>query len=104
MNIEKLKQKINTQPQWATLELIDLIDSMTPKYTINFMYIGGYELLRDGTIIETAHSIKDIHSILDNYEVNYDETITDPYTLVDSVKAVWAKRHNNGGGSGWIEY
>ena len=70
---------------------------------ITLSYIGGYELLRDGTVSETVNSLKELQSFLDERQMEYDKDITDLYVLANTIEDAWEERNDDGGGSGWIE-
>jgi hypothetical protein len=105
-----MKQKeiikiINTKDNWDSKELIKFIKSENKKQVnITFCWIGGYELLKDGTRKEKCKSLEDVQDVLSNWDFEYDNTITDPYELVKSIEKEWEDMRNDGGGSGWIEY
>lgn len=104
MNQNEIIAIIQTKESWDSKSLIDVIKDIDKKQiNIDFCYIGGYELLTDGTKTKTCKSLKDIQILLDDFEVEYDETISDPYQLAESVRCEWKETWNDGGGSGWIK-
>lgn len=85
--------------------MIKLIKSQDKKQTnIKFYHIGGYESLKDGTQTEICKSLQDVVDLLNEYEIEYDETIENPIKLVKSIETKWSKLWDDGGGSGWIKY
>ena len=94
-----------SKEKWNSKELIKLIKSESKKQIkITFCHIGGYECLKDGTKTEICRSLGDIQEFLNDFDIEYDETITDPNELADSVEEEWSEIWDDGGGSGWIEY
>lgn len=105
METKEIIKIIKTQKEWDSKELIKKIkEAEKNEIHIEFHHIGGYELLRDGTQTDVCKSLKDIQTPLKGYDIEFDEEITDPYKLVESVDVEWEERWNDGGGSGWIEY
>jgi len=113
-----MKQKdiiklIKSKENWVSEDLIKTIESQDvvkrikspeeKRIKIKFCHISGYEGLRDGTKTEVCKSLKDIQDLLNDWEIDFDETIKDPIELVDSIENAWADKFDDGGGSGWIE-
>lgn len=85
-------------------------------FKIDLCHIGGYELLRDGTKIDTCKSLNDFFETFFEY-CDYDEnekiydTIVelineDEFTdseLFKKLENIWKDEWNEGGGSGWFE-
>ena len=102
--LTKLEKKILKKSEWTTEDLLNIIDKLKPKCKITFFHIGGYELLRDGTKEETCDSLKEVQNLLEENELEYDTSLTDPIKLAKSVESQWEERYDDGGGSAWIEY
>lgn len=100
----KLTALIKTKPSWNSNELLKAIKNLDSVKTVTFSWIGGYELLRDGTRQDTYTDVKSVKDMLDDYEIEYDNRITDLIELSKSVEEAWADYNDDGGGSGWIEY
>lgn len=82
---------------------IEYLELLLPA-SATFYYIGGYECLRDGTKEDgTFTSIEEIQKFLDEYSIKYPTNIKDFYEFVEAITPAWKNRHNDGGGSGWIE-
>ena len=91
--------------EWMRGQLQAPKKATKPRHKIvKFFHISGYECLSDGTQKDTAFDLKGVKGILEDYEIEYDETITDYLELAQSVEGAWAERFDDGGGSGWIEY
>jgi len=101
MKQKEIIKLIKLKDTWDSDELIQLIQN---NVSINFCHIGGYELLRDGTKTEQCHSLIDVQGVLINWEIEFDESITDVLELVKSIESAWEDSFDDGGGSGWIEY
>ena len=57
MNLTEIIKIIRTKENWNSKELINEIKLINhKKIKIDFCYIGGYELTKDGTQIETCVS------------------------------------------------
>mgnify|MGYP003644409939 CR=1 FL=1 len=96
---------IKSKDNWDSKELVAAIKAEEKKVVrIKFCRIGGYESLRDGTQTEVCKSLEDVQNLLDDWDIEYDETITDPYKLADSIELKWEDMFDDGGGSGWIKY
>lgn len=96
---------IKTKDKWESKELIEFIKLQDKKQVkIKFCHIGGYECLRDGTKTEICKSLSEIQGLLEEWEIEFDETIKDPIKLAESVEDEWGERFDDGGGSGWIEF
>lgn len=105
MEQEEIIKIIKTKENWSSKDLIDLIKKETKKkIKIIFYHIGGYECLRDGTKEDVCNSLEEIQNVLNDHDIEYDTTITNPYVLVESIKKEWIEMHDDGGGSGWIDY
>lgn len=105
MEQKEIIKIIKTKESWKSKDLINLIKSKDKKQIkIKFCHIGGYECLKDGTITNICKSLQDIKDVLDDYEIEYDETITDPIKLVKSIEDDWSDTWDDGGGSGWIVF
>lgn len=105
MDQKEIIKIIKTKESWISKDLIKEIKNQDKaKIKIKFCHISGYECLRDGTKTDICESLKDIQSVLYEYDIEYDDTITDPYKLVESIESEWTDRFDDGGGSGWIEY
>lgn len=105
MKQKEIIEIIQTKDVWESTELVDLIKEKDKnKVLIKFYHIGGAELLRDGTQLDVCRSLKEVHFLLEDLEIEYDETITDVYKLVEEIRDLWEDIHNCDGGSGWIEY
>ena len=103
--ISKIINLINEKKNWNSVDLVYSIRKMIEKeIEIKFKYIGGYELLRDGTKTTVCTSLGDVQAFLDSFDIEYDESITDPIELAESVEYEWNEYYNDGGGSSWIEY
>lgn len=63
-------------------------------------YIGGYELMQDGTQEESVSSLKELCDLLDAYEIEYDKNQLSDITYLETI---WNNRWDDGGGGGWIE-
>lgn len=105
MNQKEIITLIKTQKAWESDALVKAIQEKAKKsINIKFCHIGGYELLKDGTKTTTCKSLSAIQDVLEDVEIDYDNTITDPIALAKSVENEWAYAWNDGGGSGWIEF
>jgi hypothetical protein len=105
MEQKEIIKIIKTKDSWDSKDLIKLIKSQDKKQIkIKFCHIGGYECLKDGTKTDICKSLQDVKDILDAYEIEYDENITNPIKLVESIEEEWSDSWDDGGGSGWIEY
>jgi len=94
---------IKTKDNWDSNDLIKTIESQARK-EVKFCHISGYESLTSGTKTNICKSLKDIQNLLNMYEIDYDKTITDPIKLAKSIENEWIEMHDDGGGSGWIEF
>lgn len=112
MNDEQCEQDMDT--------LAELLDTLihrvqsTSKDTLlwEFKHLGGYELMRDGTQIETCSSHIEALDTLNLYEVLYDipkhvylEIVNDlksDQEAFNFIEANWSKRFNDGGGWGRV--
>jgi hypothetical protein len=104
MEQNEITKIIKGQSTWKSVELIKVIKEKSKKQVnIKFCYIGGYELLRDGTKTTTCKSLKSIQDLLDEWSIEYDAAIKDPLALAVSVRANWSACWDDGGGSAWIE-
>lgn len=72
-----------------------------PKFTFN--YIGGYECMKDGTKSKTLHTLEEVQDHLDDFDIEYDRSISDVKKLVESVIEEWEEMFDDGGGRGWID-
>lgn len=105
MEMKEIIKIIKTKENWNSEELINEIKIQDKKIIrVDFCHIGGYELMRDGTRIETCNSLNEIQDLLKEYGIDFDETIKDPIKLVKSILKKWKERWDDGGGSGWIDY
>jgi len=105
MEQKEIIKIIKTKDNWDSTDLIKEIKSQDKKMIkIKFCRIGGYECLKEGTKSEICKSLKDVQSILEDWNIEYDESIKDPIKLVKSIEAEWSDKFDDGGGSGWIEY
>lgn len=105
MNQQEIIKLIKTQKTWESDSLIKAIKEQAKKsINVKLCYIGGYELMKDGTKTKLCKSLEDIQDILEDFEIDYDNTITDPIALAMSVQQEWAESWNDGGGRGWIEF
>jgi len=96
---------INRKVNWESKELVKLIKSESEnQIKISFCHIGGYELLKDGTKTEICTSLEQVQGMLYNSDIEFDESIKDPYILADKYGDEWGEGYNDGGGSGWIEW
>jgi len=77
------------------------------EYRIKMNYVGGYELLRDGTQTETVTNKSQIKAVLDSWEIEYPPDLFEKDIpipgIVEEIKELWADRWDDGGGRGWIE-
>jgi len=104
MDHKEIIEIIKTKDNWKSSDLIKEIKKQANKQVnIKFCHIGGYELLRDGTKTEIAKDLVDVQGILIDHEIDFDETITDPIELANSIEDKWNDYYDDGGGSGWIE-
>lgn len=99
----RIEKIIKSKDNWNSDELLKAIAQMEKNY-VTFYWIGGYELLKDGTHEILCIDLKDVQDLADKYEFEYDKNITDHITLADSLVAKWNEYHDDGGGSGWIEW
>lgn len=103
MEIKELIKIIKTKDNWNTVELIEVLEQYDKdKIEINFCWIGGYG--GGGMNSHICRDLLEVQEFLDDYDIEYDDRITDPYELVDSIECDWAERYGDDGGRGWIEY
>lgn len=105
ITIQILSDNIDTGRTWFNNpeDAIDYLHNYLPE-SYTFYHISGYECLRDGTHEDTGiTTIEEAKSILDTYEVGYHSTATELSDFIDDIQDAWNNRHDDGGGSGWIE-
>ena len=71
-NIEKFKLKIKTKDQWSTEEILDLLDNST-ETVYKFCYVCN----QGGTEITEATTLEEVREILDFWQIEFDESISD---------------------------
>lgn len=105
MELRELIKIIKTKDNWNTTELIEVLEQCGKnKIEINFCWIGGYECMKDGTKSHICRNLLEVQEFLDDHDIEYDDRITNPHELVDSIECDWEEMKNDGGGRGWIEY
>lgn len=105
MELFEIIEIIRAKNSWDSSELIEVLKKKeSERIEIKFCYILGYESLKDGTHTEICRSLDEIRILLRDNDIEFDKTIEDPYKLAESVEEEWDDIHNDGGGSGWIEY
>lgn len=77
---------------------------MQKRKSVKLYWIGGYELLRDGTQMVEVKSLKQLQDELESMEMEFDNSISDMVELAKSIEEEWEYRYDDGGGRGWIEY
>ena len=89
-----------------TKEVVELKSKLEEdsKEEVILCHIGGYELLRDGTLYDSYNDINLLKEELDSWEIEYDNSINNITELAESIEEQWEDLWDDGGGSGWIEY
>lgn len=104
MEQQEIIEIIETQENWDSKDLIKTIKKEGKKrIKVKFCYIAGYECLRDGTQIEECNSLEDVQNVLRDWDIDFDENITNVKKLLDSIEDEWCDKFDDGGGSAWIE-
>lgn len=82
---------------------LEFLGTVKP-FSITFYYIGGYELLRDGTNEwATISNIEQLKDLAREHSFNYDKSETDIRKLLKIIEPQWRDHWDGGGGSGWCE-